>query len=72
LDTLNFRLKFKNFFLRVREDKESNKYHITTLKCRYPDRYILASYDLSSPMKKSTIKFEEDIIPPHALIRNTI
>ena len=64
LDTLNFRLKSKNFFLRVREDKESNKYDIT-LKCRHPDRYISASYDLSSSMKKSTIKFEEDIIAPH-------
>ena len=64
LDTLNFRLKSKNFFLRVREDKESDKYDIT-LKCRHPDRYISASYDLSSSMKKSTIKFEEDIIAPH-------
>ena len=64
LDTPNFRLKSKNFFLRVREDKESNKYDIT-LKCRHPDRYISASYDLSSSMKKSTIKFEEDIIAPH-------
>lgn len=64
LDTPNFRLKSKNFFLRVREDKESNKYD-TTLKCRHPDRYISASYDLSSSMKKSTIKFEEDIIAPH-------
>jgi uncharacterized protein YjbK len=64
LDTLNFRLKSKNFFLRVREDKESNKYDIT-LKCRHPDRYISASYDLTSSMKKSTIKFEEDIIAPH-------
>ena len=64
LDTPNFRLKSKNFFLRVREDKESNKCDIT-LKCRHPDRYISASYDLSSSMKKSTIKFEEDIIAPH-------
>jgi uncharacterized protein YjbK len=64
LDTFNFRLQSKNFFLRVREDKESNKYDIT-LKCRHPDRYISASYDLSSSMKKSTIKFEEDIIAPH-------
>ena len=64
LDTPNFRLKSKNFFLRVREDIDSNKYDIT-LKCRHPDRYISASYDLSSSMKKSTIKFEEDIIAPH-------
>ncbi|HEX2405990.1 MAG TPA: hypothetical protein VHJ38_02175 [Nitrososphaeraceae archaeon] len=64
LDTFNFRLKSKNFFLRVREDKESNKYDIT-LKCRHPDRYISSSYDLSSSIKKSTIKFEEDIIASH-------
>ena len=64
LDTLNFRLKSKNFFLRVREDIDSKKYDIT-LKCIHPDRYISASYDLSSSMKKSTIKFEEDIIAPH-------
>jgi len=64
LDTPKFRLKSKNYFLRVREDKESNKYDIT-LKCRHPDRYISSSYDLSSSMKKSTIKFEEDIIAPH-------
>lgn len=64
LDTPNFRLQSKNFFLRVREDKESNKYD-TTLKCRHPDRYISSSYDLSSSIKKSTIKFEEDIIAPH-------
>ena len=39
LDTLNFRLKSKNFFLTVREDIDSKKYDIT-LKCRHPDRYI--------------------------------
>ena len=66
LDTPNLRLKSNNFFLRVREDKESNKYDIT-LKCRHPDRYISASYDLTSSMKKSTIKFEEDIIAPHVI-----
>jgi len=64
LDTIDYKLRSKNFFLRVREDKESDKYDIT-LKCRHPDRYISASYDLSSSMKKSTIKFEEDIIAPH-------
>jgi hypothetical protein len=35
-----------NFFLRMRE--EQNRYDIT-LKCRHPDRYISASYDLSYP-----------------------
>jgi len=41
LDTVNYKLRSKNFFLRVRKDKESNKY-TTTLKCRHPDRYISA------------------------------
>ncbi len=62
LDTVNYKLRSKNFFLRVREDKESKKYTIT-LKCRHPDRYISAAYDLSGPNHK--IKFEEDIIAPH-------
>lgn len=63
LDTVNYKLRSKNFFLRVREDKESNKYTIT-LKCRHPDRYISAAYDLSGPTNHK-IKFEEDIITPH-------
>ena len=62
LDTVNYKLRSKNFFLRIREDKQSNKY-TTTLKCRHPDRYISAEYDLSGP--KNHIKFEEDIIAPH-------
>jgi uncharacterized protein YjbK len=63
LDTVNYKLRSKNFFLRVREDKQSNKY-TTTLKCRHPDRYISAEYDLSGPTNQN-IKFEEDIIAPH-------
>jgi uncharacterized protein YjbK len=63
LDTVNHKLRSKNFFLRVREDKQSNKY-TTTLKCRHPDRYISAEYDLSGPTNHN-IKFEEDIIAPH-------
>lgn len=63
LDTVNYKLRSKNFFLRVRKDKESNKY-TTTLKCRHPDRYISAEYDLSGPTNRN-IKFEEDIIAPH-------
>lgn len=39
LDTADYKLRSKHFFLRVRKDKESNKYTIT-LKCRHPDRYI--------------------------------
>ncbi|MGB9169027.1 MAG: hypothetical protein WCB31_08890 [Nitrososphaeraceae archaeon] len=63
LDTVNYKLRSKNFFLRVREDKESKKYTIT-LKCRHPDRYISAAYDLSGPTNHK-VKFEEDIIAPH-------
>lgn len=63
LDTVNHKLRSKNFFLRVRKDKESNKY-TTTLKCRHPDRYISAEYDLSGPTNRN-VKFEEDIIAPH-------
>ena len=32
------------------------------MKCRHPDRYVSASYDLSSSAKDIEIKFEEDII----------
>ena len=63
LDTDNYKLKSKNFFLRVRDDKQSNKY-TTTLKCRHPDRYISAEYNLSDSTNHN-IKFEEDIIAPH-------
>ena len=63
LDTINHKLKSKNFFLRIRQNKESSKYTIT-LKCRHPDRYISALYDLSSPTIQKS-KFEEDIIAPH-------
>ena len=55
-----------NFFLRIRE--EQNRYDIA-LKCRHPDRYISASYDLSHPadhhrLKFKGFKFEEDITTP--------
>jgi hypothetical protein len=63
LDTYDFRLNSKNFFLRIRGDKKSRKYDIT-LKCRHPDRYISSAYDLSD-LKMYDTKFEEDIIAPH-------
>jgi uncharacterized protein YjbK len=63
LDTSDFRLNSKNFFLRIREDKKSRKYDVT-LKCRHPDRYISSAYDLSD-LKIYDTKFEEDIIAPH-------
>ena len=58
LDTVNYKLKSKNFFLRVREDKESNKYTIT-LKCRHPDRYISSSYDLSGLNKSIKLNLKK-------------
>jgi hypothetical protein len=63
LDSSDFRLNSKNFFLRIREDEKSTKYDVT-LKCRHPDRYISSAYDLSH-LKKYDTKFEEDIIAPH-------
>ncbi|MGB5090956.1 MAG: hypothetical protein WBN72_08445 [Nitrososphaeraceae archaeon] len=63
LDTSDFRLNSKNFFLRIRGDKKSGNYDVT-LKCRHPDRYISSSYDLSD-LKMYDTKFEEDIIAPH-------
>jgi hypothetical protein len=67
LDTQRHELnRNHNFFLRVRE--EQNGYDIT-LKCRHPDRYISASYDLTHPADYSGLrfkgfKFEEDITTP--------
>lgn len=63
LDTRNFDLNAKKFLLRIREEEGSGEYD-TTLKCRHPDRYVSASYDLSSPTKNLQIKFEEDITIP--------
>jgi hypothetical protein len=63
LDSSDFRLNSKNFFLRLREDEKSIKYDVT-LKCRHPDRYISSAYDLSD-LKMYDTKFEEDIIAPH-------
>lgn len=63
LDTFDFGLHSKNFFLRIREDTEPPKYDIT-LKCRHPDRYISSAYDFSGSLIHK-VKFEEDIIAPH-------
>jgi hypothetical protein len=63
LDTSNFDLNAKKFLLRIREEEGCGEYD-TTLKCRHPDRYMSASYDLSSPTKNLQIKFEEDITIP--------
>ena len=67
LDTQRHELnRNHNFFLRIREER--NKFDIT-LKCRHPDRYISASYDLSHPavhprLRFKGFKFEEDITTP--------
>jgi hypothetical protein len=66
LDTDDFKLKAKSFFLRIREELEGekkSKYDVT-LKCRHPDRYISGAFDLSDP-SKHRVKFEEDIIAPY-------
>jgi hypothetical protein len=67
LDTQRHELnRNHNFFLRIRE--EQNSYDIT-LKCRHPDRYVSASYDLSHPsdhprLRIRGFKYEEDITTP--------
>jgi hypothetical protein len=63
LDTSRYDLNAEKFLFRVREEKETNEYNVT-LKCRHPDRYVSALYDLSSSMKNMKTKFEEDIITP--------
>jgi hypothetical protein len=50
----------KKFLLRIRKKKGSGVYDVT-LKCRHPDRYVCALYDLSVAEDAET-KFEEDII----------
>lgn len=64
LDTESFELNTHKFLLRIRYESKDDEY-IIDLKCRNPDRYIAASYDLSSIVKDNIkIKFEEDIVPP--------
>lgn len=64
LDTAKFNLnRDLKFLLRVRKTKDAQDYDVT-LKCRHPDRYLSASYDLSSEDKDAKIKFEEDISTP--------
>jgi hypothetical protein len=50
-----------NFLIRIRKKKNPDEYDLT-LKCRHPDRYVSASYDLTSSVKDIEIKFEEDIV----------
>lgn len=69
LDTKDFELyRDKKFLLRIRKEKESGLCEVT-LKCRHPDRYVCALYDLSVAEDVETkfkddfkTKFEEDIV----------
>jgi hypothetical protein len=69
LDTNAYELyRDKKFLLRIRKAKESGLYEVT-LKCRHPDRYVCALYDLSvaedieAKFKDDfKTKFEEDIV----------
>jgi hypothetical protein len=63
LDTDSFELNANKFLLRIREEKQTGECE-TTLKCRHPDRYMSAAYDLSSPIMNVQTKFEEDITIP--------
>lgn len=64
LDTNDFKIRDSDFLLRIRMKKDGD--YETSLKCRTPDRYIAASYNLSSDRQKIKSKFEEDIITPFA------
>jgi hypothetical protein len=62
LDTNDFKIKDNSMLLRIRQEKDD--LYSTSLKCRNPDRYISASFDLSSNKQKIKSKFEEEIIRP--------
>jgi uncharacterized protein YjbK len=63
LHNKNFELNNNKFLLRVRQ--ENDEEYVTDLKCRNPDRYMAASYYVSSTAKDNIkIKFEEDIVLP--------
>jgi hypothetical protein len=64
LDTNAYKLYCdNNFLLRIRKENNSEEYDVT-LKCRHPDRYVSASYNLASSVESIDIKFEEDIVIP--------
>jgi uncharacterized protein YjbK len=74
LDTENNELYKNNLLLRVKKENGKEKINLT-LKCRNPDRYVAASYDLQ-PDNKPYIKdpefeFEEDIVPKFNSIYST-
>ena len=65
LDTPGLDLRRRQLALRVREEGGGDEVMTkVTLKHRDPDRYISASQDLSTSIKKSKNKFEEDVLPP--------
>src|SRR5690349_3483366 len=64
LDTNAYKLYCdNNFLLIIRKENNSEEYDVT-LKCRHPDRYVSASYNLASSVESIDIKFEEDIVIP--------
>jgi hypothetical protein len=67
LDTPGYELQRANVTLRVRNEAGEKKPFKVTLKYRMPDRYTAAGCDPApdpGKVKKSDIKFEEDVIPP--------
>jgi hypothetical protein len=69
IDTPDHQLKENKFLLRIRKEKLENDKMVYTidLKCRNPDRYIAASYDLISNLEEIVneveFEFEEDLVP---------
>jgi hypothetical protein len=63
LDTSALALHQQGFALRLREEGDDTEGFQLNLKYRYPDRYVSAAQDVSSPQADKT-KFEEDILPP--------
>jgi hypothetical protein len=46
----DFKINDNNMLLRIRQEKDN--LYTTSMKCRNPDRYVSASFDLSSNNKK--------------------
>lgn len=74
LDTDENEIYKNKLLLRVKKEKGNGKFDLT-LKCRNPDRYVAASYDLQ-PQKKpfithSEFEFGENIVPRFSSIYST-
>lgn len=67
LDTPGYELQRASITLRVRDEAGEKKPFKVALKYRMPDRYTAAGCDPApnpEKIKKSDLKFEEDVIPP--------